>query len=225
MDSLLNSLMQQLNRDDALKQISRQIGADEASTQRAVSAALPVLMGALGRNASKPRGAQSLANALAKDHDGSVLDDVIGFLGRGGNTDDGAGILRHVLGGRQPKVEKKISQASGLDLSQIAQLLPLLAPLIMGLLGRQQRQQGLDLGGLIGVLSGERRQADDMLGGLGGLSGVLGRGGAGDLLSSVLGGWLARPAIDCCLHRIRPPKLVSGAVLVEPARSGYTRLT
>jgi len=63
----------------ALGQISGQIGADPQSTQTAVSAALPLLLGALARNASQPGGAEALAGALGRDHDGSVLDHVAGF--------------------------------------------------------------------------------------------------------------------------------------------------
>jgi hypothetical protein len=168
--------MQQLG-GDTLKQIGGQIGADEGQTQQAVGAALPALLGALGQNAAKPQGARALANALQRDHDGSILDDLGGFLSGGGNVADGNGILRHTLGEKRGAVEQGISAASGLDLSQIGQLLPLLAPVVMGILGRTQRQQGLDVNGLASMLGGERQQAESMLGGVGGLD-----------LSQLLGG-------------------------------------
>ena len=43
--------------------------------------------------------------------------------------------------------------------SQSTQLLAMLAPLVMGALGQQQRQQGLDAGGLARTLAGARPQA------------------------------------------------------------------
>jgi hypothetical protein len=140
-----------------IQQISRQIGADEQSTATAISGALPILLGALDRNTDQPGGAESLFNALGRDHDGSVLDDVAGFLG-GAQTTQGGKILGHILGGKRRAVETGLSRSSGLDVATIAKLLTTLAPLVMGVLGRTQRQQGFDAQGLSGYLTGERRQ-------------------------------------------------------------------
>ena len=49
-----------------------------------------MLTGALARNAAKPAGAASLDQALAKDHDGSILDKVGDFLGNAGDAPDPA---------------------------------------------------------------------------------------------------------------------------------------
>jgi hypothetical protein len=165
MDSLLGTLTRQLD-GDAVQQLSSQLGTDPVSTQKAVSAALPLLLGALGRNAAQPEGAAALTNALQRDHDGSVLNDVTGFLAAGGNTQAGNGILRHVLGEKQGIIEQTLSQNTGLTASSTGQLLAMLAPLVMGAVGQTQQQQGLNAGGLANLLGGEQQQADSMLGGL-----------------------------------------------------------
>ena len=185
MASILDSLMQQLS-GDALNQIGGHIGADPRQTQQAVGAALPALLGALGHNAAQPQGAEALSKALQRDHDGGVLDNLSGFLSGGGNVDDGNGILKHTLGDKRGAVEQGISRASGLDMSQIGQLLPLLAPIVMGMLGRQQRQGGLDASGLASMLGSERQNAESALSGLGGLDlgQLLGGGGASSSRSS-----------------------------------------
>jgi hypothetical protein len=77
----------------------------------------------------------------------------------------------------------------------VSQLLMLLAPVVLGALGRRQRQQGLDPGGLAGVLGEERRQAEASApAGLGGLLGrVLDADGDGQIMDDVgglLGGFL-----------------------------------
>ncbi len=163
--SLLEMLAQQAG-GGLVTNLARQLGSDEDATGRAVSAALPALVGALARNAAAPGGAESLSNALQSDHDGSVLDDLGGLLGSGSGAGDG--ILGHVLGNGRGAVEQSVSRSSGLDAGTIARLLPLLAPIVMGMLGKQQRQQGLDADGLAGMLSGEQarveRQAPGMLG-------------------------------------------------------------
>ena len=182
--SLLDMLQNQLAGEPA-NQIGRQLGTDQAGAQKAIGAALPALMAALAGNATRRGGADSLASALETDHDGGVLDDLSGFLGRG-DTKDGEGILKHTLGPRRQAVESEVSKQTGLDSGAIAGLLPMLAPLVMGALGREKRQKGLDVAGLVGMLSGEGQRAKEMApGALGMLGGLLDDEGdgldAGDL--------------------------------------------
>jgi len=164
MSSLLSTLTQQLG-GDAIQQISAQLGTDPASTQTAVGAALPLLLGALGRNTASPDGAAALSTAL-QQHDGSVLNNLTGFLSSGGNIQDGSAIVGHVLGGKQDAVANSLSQVSGLNAGSTSQLLAMLAPVVMGALGKTQREEGLNAGGLANLLSGEQSHADSMLGGL-----------------------------------------------------------
>lgn len=178
MQSLIGSLGQ-----SELSALGQQLGADPATTGKAVSAALPALLGSLSRNADSPTGAASLASALDRDHDGSILDDIGGFLG-GGQTAAGDAILGHVLGGRQPAVEQNIANSAGLDLGMVQRLLPLLAPLLMGYVGRAKRQQGFDAGSLAGMLGGARRQIDAGSPGL--LGSLLDADGDGDATDDVL---------------------------------------
>jgi hypothetical protein len=142
---------------ETLESMSRQIGADTDSTAKAVSAALPILLGALDRNTNQAGGADALFNAIGTNHDGSILDGLAGFLG-GGQFDDGNAILGHVLGGNRQPVETGISRASGLDLSSVSRLLPMLAPIVLGAIGKMQRQQGFDAQGLSTALSQEKHR-------------------------------------------------------------------
>jgi hypothetical protein len=158
MASLVDALMQQLG-GGGLKQISGQIGADEQKTQSAVTMALPLIMGALARNSSQGDGAQSLSKALAKDHDGSILDNLAGFLGNP-SAGPGDGILRHALGEKRQSVESGLSKATGLDAGSVSKLLVTLAPVVMGMLGRQQREKQIDANGLAGLLNTERQQVE-----------------------------------------------------------------
>ncbi|HRJ45287.1 MAG: DUF937 domain-containing protein [Caldilineaceae bacterium] len=179
-----------------MDQLSSQLGVDSASTQKAVGAAVPMLLSALGKNAASPQGAAALLGALRRDHDGSVLDNVSTALSSGSLGQDGAGILGHVLGSKQKKVAAGIGQASGLTGASSGQLLALLAPLVLGSLGKTQREDGLDATGLASLLSGQRAQANA---GLGGLAGLLDMDGDGDITddvvklgSKLLGGFFGR---------------------------------
>jgi hypothetical protein len=156
MSSILEMVTGQLG-GDMLKNVSGLLGSDEKKTGTAVAAAVPLLLGALARNSANTKGAESLAGALDKDHDGSILDNVAGFLGQA-QAGPGEGILRHVLGARRPAVEAGLSKSSGLDVGSVGKLLTMVAPLVMGALGRTKREKGMDPGTL-GNFLGQERQA------------------------------------------------------------------
>ncbi len=187
--SMLDMLQRRLG-GDAVNQISTQLGTDPSTTRTAIAAALPMLVGALARNAQDPAKAGALATALGR-HNGSVLDDVAGYLGTG-NTGDGAGILGHVLGARQQTVQTGLGQAAGLDPSKAGLLLSMLAPLVMGALGKAQRDEGLDTGGLAGMLGNEQQKAAAAAPGvMGMLTSLLDRDHDGSVIDDI-GGMLGK---------------------------------
>jgi hypothetical protein len=83
-------------------------------------------------------------------------------------------------------------------MNQVMKLLPVLAPIVMGVLGRAKNQGGLDLGNLASILMGSAQSGaqqsgmGDLLGSV--LGSVLGGGnqqsggGLGGILGNILGG-------------------------------------
>ena len=141
--------------------VSGSTGTDQNKTSSVLTMALPVLMKAMERNASTPEGAQGLMGALSGKHDGSILDNLGGLFGGGVNqdvTNDGDKILGHVLGQRRQGVEKVIGEKAGLDMGSVGNILKVAAPILMGVLGKQSRQNNVssagDLSGLLGGLLG-----------------------------------------------------------------------
>ena len=182
---LMGMLMQQLG-GDAIGQISKQLGADQGATQKAITAALPMLVGAMSRNASKGQGASALANALDRDHDGGILDNLMGYLGGATATQDD-GILKHVFGQKRGMVESILGQASGLNAGASGNLLNILAPIVMGALGKTKRSNNLDSGGLASMLDGATKQAQQQNPALGGFAKMLDSDGDGDIKDDLLG--------------------------------------
>ncbi|MFT4266740.1 MAG: DUF937 domain-containing protein [Xenophilus sp.] len=184
--SLTNDLFGQLLQGGAPQQIADQIGADADQTRDAIGAALPMLLGALGRNAQQPQGAADLLGALQRDHaDGTDLGGLLGSLLGGGATGgqtDGGGILGHIFGDAQPHAENGLGQATGLAAGQAGQLLKILAPIVMAFLARRASTGGVDAGGLGGML-GQESSGIQSQGGLGGglLNSVLDQNGDGQL--------------------------------------------
>lgn len=200
-ESLLHGLAQQFS-GDTIGQISNLLGAPQEQTGQAVAAALPMLLGSMVGAAQQPEGANALFGALSSDHDGSILD-MLGPLLGGGYASralgaDGGRILGHILGGNRGAVEQTVARGAGVDTGLIQKLLPILAPIVMGYLGKRL-SGGLDAGGLGSLLGQERAQAQQPDSGLGGIFDLLGGGQqqqddggglmdmAGDLLGSSAG--------------------------------------
>lgn len=156
----ITDLLQSQLSSGVLETLSKQIGgADTQKTQAATSGIMNILLGAMAKNASTPTGASALSNALDRDHDGSILDDVMGmFTGQAKPANakavNGEGILGHILGGRQDSAADTVSKMSGLDKSQVGSLMVSLAPMIMGALGKAKKENNLDASGLAGMLGG-----------------------------------------------------------------------
>jgi len=127
-------------------------------TQDVLMMAMPVLMAAMKRNASSPEGAKGLLNAINSKHDGSILSNLESLFNGGVDANvmqDGSKILDHVLGSKQRNVENAISLKSGVDAGTVAQILKVAAPILMGMLGNQTKQQNINSpGGLEGMLGG-----------------------------------------------------------------------
>lgn len=157
MSSLVEMLAGQLG-GEAIKQISKHLGTAEDKTRNAMPEVVGLLVGALAGNAQRPGGAEALSSALSKDHDGTILDDLGGFLDNF-KQGPGDGILRHVLGAKRATVERKLSGDTGLDTSAIANMLTMVAPIVLGALGKTQRQSGLNAQSLAGLLQTERTRA------------------------------------------------------------------
>jgi len=158
MNAITQLVTQQLS-GGAARTIAQRFGISESTANTAIQMAVPLILTAIARNASQPQEAQSLHQAVATDHDGSILDNVMGYLGNPQSA-NGAGILRHVFGGQRPVVENNLAQATGMDQSSAGGLLETLAPLVMGSLGKAQQQEGLDASGLSNLLNSQQQQAE-----------------------------------------------------------------
>ena len=171
--------------------VSNETNQPQNKTNEVLTMALPVLMQAMRRNASSQQGAESLLGALNNSkHDGSILDNLGGLFSGGVNSDvlsDGSKILGHVLGSSQQNVTSALSQKSGVDAGSVAQILKVAAPLLMGVLGKQTRQQNISspsgLEGLLGgLIKGNSPQQEQSF-----LESILDADGDGSVIDDVAG--------------------------------------
>lgn len=175
MANLIEMLQGQLT-EGMIDQLSKQLGgADRKQTATAAEGAFSTIIGALAKNASTKEGVSGLANALERDHDGSVLNDLMGMMAGASQTDktpmnrttNGAGILKHILGGKQGNAMEMLSKLSGLSSGQSGNLMGMLAPMVMGMLGKQKKENNLGLDGLSSLLNGtvktQQKQKNPMM--------------------------------------------------------------
>jgi len=137
MASVLDIVQQHLGPQE-LAQISQQLGTDPGTTQQAVDAALPALVGGMASTAQQPGGAAGIQQLLGSH--GGLLGS-LGSIISGGGASDG-GILGQVLGRHQPTVQDGVQQASGLGSDQTRKLLAILAPIVVAALAKRAMSHG-----------------------------------------------------------------------------------
>ncbi|MGO4921170.1 DUF937 domain-containing protein [Maribacter spongiicola] len=170
--------------------VAGQTNQSEDKTANVLSMAMPLILGAMKKNVSTPEGAQGLMSALSSsNHNGGILDNLSGLFGGGVDDSvmaDGAGILGHVFGNKQPQVENALSQKSGLDAGSVAQILKIAAPIVMGFLGKQTAQSnvsdGSGMNALLGSMLGGQPQENQSL-----ITSLLDADGDGSILDDVAG--------------------------------------
>ncbi len=169
--------------------VSRETGQPQNATADVLGMALPLLMGAMKQNVQSPQGAEGLLNALSGRHTGGILDNLSDLFSGGVDArikEDGEGILGHVLGQKRPAVENELSKRSGLNPAAIAEMLKIAAPIVMGLLGRQQAHSNISyangLNTMLGsLLGGQPQQNQDLI------TSLIDSDGDGSVLDDVAG--------------------------------------
>ncbi|WP_091702165.1 DUF937 domain-containing protein [Microbacterium sp. cf046] len=179
----MDDILEALPIDD----IAAQLGVDPSEARRAIEEGGATILSGLQRNAQTPEGASALEKALGK-HGSEVSGGTVDLNAL--DTADGQKILGHIFGGQEQAVAQKLTdepKTAGIDFGK---LLPILAPIILGLIANRQKGAAPDSsapadgGGGLG----------DLIGGLLG-GGATGSGGAapggidiGGLLGGLLGG-------------------------------------
>lgn len=181
-------------------QAENKFGIDKNQVIALLAVSAPLVISYLRKKSQEDdQEAEALNSALEKDHDGSILNNPAQATDR---QQEGNSILDHIFGGQKDQVENQLSQKTGISMDKIGPILGMLAPLIMGYIGKEKQSNGVNSGGglgdlLGGILGGAQQQAqaepsnplNDILGSvLGGGSSQSSGNPLNDILGSVLGG-------------------------------------
>lgn len=182
------------------EQAENKFGIQKNQVIALLAVAAPLVISYLRNKSQDANEAEALNNALDRDHDGSILNDVSQVEAR---QQEGGSILDHIFGGQKAQVENSLSEQTGISMGKIGPILSMLAPLIMGYIGREKQANSVNSGGLGdllgGILGGAANQAqaqpsnplNDILGQVLGGSGMQQQSSGNplnDILGQVLGG-------------------------------------
>jgi hypothetical protein len=192
----LDDILTQVPIDD----IAAKLGVSPEVAKAGVEQGGAVLLGGLAKNASTVQGSAAIENAL-KRHEGKTgaakVDDI--------DQADGGKIVSHILGDDEQEVTQKLTKSEETAGIDFGKLLPILAPIVMGLIANATKDKtsksgtaeaqsgGGGIGDVIGGILGGGSSSGgggigDLLGGILGGGKSSGGGGIGDLLGGLLGG-------------------------------------
>lgn len=158
--NLVSSVLQFLTPDMVAK-IARTLGIDPDVAQKVISAAVPAILASFGGLAAKPAGAQQLSETLEQQRPDmlSQVASAIGGPDQKAIADTGSGLLSTLLGGSGLNgLVSAMSTFAGINQNASKSVLGLIAPMVLGALGQQQRSGGLDANGLANLLSSQKDQ-------------------------------------------------------------------
>jgi hypothetical protein len=161
MPASLISVVMQFLTPDMIAKIASALGLDRSVAQKAIGGAVPALLSSLTDVASTPNGARQLTNILTQQPQGSLdtLKNLIGGSGQNTLADTGSSTLSGLFGGGTlDTMAQSIGKFAGLDAGSGKSLLGMLGPVVLGVLGQQQRSAGLDANGLASLLGSQKSQ-------------------------------------------------------------------
>ena len=176
----------------APQQIGQQFGLNQQQSQSAISALLPAISTAMKQNTSNPQGLAGLLGALQNGSHDQYLDNPA-QLNQPQATTEGNAILGHLFGSKDVSraVAGHAAQKSGVGADVLKKMLPMVAMMAMGSLGKQTRGAGMFSqaagGGMQGMIAQMAMQQ---------LTGGASKGGLGGLLGGLLGGGARRQQVQ-----------------------------
>ena len=119
----METIMKMMLQSGALDQVSGMLGVDGKSAESAIEYVMPMLL----------KGMQGqMKNEDTKDLKKAVKD---------ADVDDGAKIVRHLLGAQEEEVAAKAKKKSGLDTKTILKIMAILAPILMSKMGQTAKKE------------------------------------------------------------------------------------
>ena len=149
---------QQLLTPEVIAQIASFLGIDRSAAQKAATAAIPTILASLSDLVGTPAGVNQLSKLLSQEQASNPMD-LLRTSGAPGLAQMGSSMLSGLLGGRTTDtMAQAIGSFAGMGEGGGKSLLAMVGPLVMGMLGQQQRNAGMDANGLASLLRSQKDQ-------------------------------------------------------------------
>ncbi len=217
----LVSLVSQILTPQLVGSLARAVGVNEAVAQKLVSAAIPVVLGALATTAAAPGGAQKLVDSVSNS-DPDLLKKLAGAIS-GGNVralGDGANMLSGLLGGSGlSSLVGALSQYSGATHPAAQSAIGAVAQSAIGQIGQQDPSNWSDPSSLAAMFAAQKNaiaaalppelskalSATGLLAGLGSLSAAAPRAASATAPRAASTATAAPPPTSAPASRTPPP--------------------
>jgi len=163
--NLMTELMNDF-RGDSLSSIASAVGQNPATTQSAIAAALPALIGGLAYKASTTDQASNLLdvitrNKLDSDTFASPSSAVRAPGGINSLMNVGRPLLDSIFGNRSGAITDWVASRSGVSRSSSSSLLSIALPIVLGLIARRLRSTGWGASNLMKLMADQRAYLQD----------------------------------------------------------------
>ncbi|RKI60661.1 DUF937 domain-containing protein [Corallococcus sp. AB049A] len=186
--NLIEAVGSQFMQKGLLQKISGSLGEDPQATTKALPGAIASVAAGVVDQGGNEAGAHRLLTKLNEGgFTGPDAAPRTGGVGEGllDEEERGKGMLSGIFGNKLGGVTEGLTRFGGMsNPGSSTRLLSLVAPMLMGVLGKQVRDQRMGASGLMQLLNGQRNNIAAAL--PAGLGGVLGFGGARHVVAEVI---------------------------------------
>ncbi|MBR0462629.1 MAG: DUF937 domain-containing protein [Erysipelotrichaceae bacterium] len=130
----LNALLGQLLNADTLSAISGATGVSSSDTKNVLANALPLLLNGANNQAASSKTVESFLGALTQ-HAADDSSNINSFF-KNVDLDDGAKIIKHLLGGETKSVTENVAKKANTNSTAASKVLSAAAPLLLTLIGK-----------------------------------------------------------------------------------------
>ena len=136
----ITDLLFDRSNSSAISEVANEFDLSEGQTKDAISSLAKSLSLGLGANTQDKGSLDNFLDALNKGNHSRYLDDP-SLLGKKETRQDGNDILGHIFGNKDVSrhVAKRASKETGLSSSLLKKLLPIVATMVMGALGKKMQ--------------------------------------------------------------------------------------
>lgn len=148
----MTQMFESVLKSGALGQVSNMAGVSEKDAASALEDVMPMLLKGMQGQLNNKDTQQGFLQALT-DHGQKDTGDITKFL-QNVDTEDGAKIVKHLLGSQTEEVAAKAEKKSGLDTKTILKIMAIVAPLLMSQTGKKANSTAKGSDDMLSIVGG-----------------------------------------------------------------------